>query len=395
MCVFLLFRYATQQILPDGSFFVIGGRRTFTYEFLSPQGTGDLKSFTFDFLRETTDLAENNLYPFVHLSPDGNLFIFANNRSILFNPTTQKILREFPVLPGGSRNYPASGMSALLPLNLQDGNAEAEVLVCGGAKPEAFGLAENKTFLPALEDCGRIDIKNPNSDWKIETMPSRRVMGDMLILPTGDILMINGAKKGTSAWDAADVPNLTPVLYSPEKPVNDRFKELEPSSIPRMYHSTSAVLPDGKILVAGSNTNPDYKFKGVKYPTEMRVEKFSPPYLDQSLQDRKPEILLEYSQAALTYGESFKVKVKFSNDWEVDRTDMKVTMYAPPFTTHGYSMNQRLLILETSSVGRTFLGFYDVVATAPPSGTVAPPGYYLLYVVHRGVPSTGMWVQIQ
>lgn len=389
--------YATQQILPDGSFFLLGGRRVFSYEFLSAQGISNRKSFNFPFLRETTDLAENNLYPFVHLSPDGNLFILANNRSILFSPTSGQIIREFPVLPGGSRNYPASGMSALLPLNLQGGNAkdiQAEVLVCGGAKPEAFNLAEKKTFLPALKDCGRIQITNPAAAWKIETMPSRRVMGDMLLLPTGDVLMLNGAEQGTSAWGAAEVPNFTPVLYSPQKPMNERFTELEPTSIARMYHSSSAVLPDGKILVAGSNTNPGYNFKGVKYPTEMRVEKFSPPYLDPSLQAHKPVILQDFSQATLRYGQKFLVKINLSG-WDVETTDIKVTMYAPPFTTHGFSMNQRLLILGMNNVNQSFLGFYNIVATAPPSGTIAPPGYYLLYVVHRGVPSTGMWVHIQ
>ncbi|RVW96246.1 Aldehyde oxidase GLOX1 [Vitis vinifera] len=319
------YRYATQQILPDGSFFLLGGRRVFSYEFL---------------------------------------------------PTSGQIIREFPVLPGGSRNYPASGMSALLPLNLQGGNAkdiQAEVLVCGGAKPEAFNLAEKKTFLPALKDCGRIQITNPAAAWKIETMPSRRVMGDMLLLPTGDVLMLNGAEQGTSAWGAAEVPNFTPVLYSPQKPMNERFTELEPTSIARMYHSSSAVLPDGKILVAGSNTNPGYNFKGVKYPTEMRVEKFSPPYLDPSLQAHKPVILQDFSQATLRYGQKFLVKINLSG-WDVETTDIKVTMYAPPFTTHGFSMNQRLLILGMNNVNQSFLGFYNIVAMAPPSGQLLRQG---------------------
>lgn len=188
-------------MLEDGSFIVVGGRKAYSYEFVPINGKPNGVPTYFPFIDETTDLDENNLYPFVHLLPDGNLFVFANSRSILFNPKGNKVIKEFPRLLGGSRNYPASGMSALLPLRLDDKtnsqNVHAQVLVCGGARPKAFRAAEkNKTYLPALQDCGRLVVSDPNPQWMRENMPSRRVMGDMFILPTGDILMINGAKKG-------------------------------------------------------------------------------------------------------------------------------------------------------------------------------------------------------
>ena len=113
-------------------------------------------------------------------------------------------------------------------------------------------------------------------------MPSARVMGDMLNLPTGDLLIINGAQQGASAWFLAEQPNFTPVVYSPNNNAGTRFRNLAPTQIARMYHSTAALLPNGKILVAGSNTNPGYDYKA-KYPTELRVEHFSPPYLDPAL----------------------------------------------------------------------------------------------------------------
>lgn len=38
------------------------------------------------FLKETRNSKEeNNVYPFLHLLPDGNLFIFANSCSIMFD----------------------------------------------------------------------------------------------------------------------------------------------------------------------------------------------------------------------------------------------------------------------------------------------------------------------
>ncbi|KAK2661213.1 hypothetical protein Ddye_007746, partial [Dipteronia dyeriana] len=184
-------RYSTQQILPDGSFIVIRGRQMFNYEYVRNNGLSSKKNYQLPFLQVTTDPEENNLYPFVLLSRDGNLFIFANNRSILLNPTINKIIREYPVLHGGSRNYPSSTMLALLPIKLHDPNPKvikAEVLICGGAKREAANLASKGIFVHALKDCGWTDITNPSATWQKVMMPSPRVMGDMLLLPMGDVL---------------------------------------------------------------------------------------------------------------------------------------------------------------------------------------------------------------
>ncbi|KAJ7973821.1 Galactose oxidase [Quillaja saponaria] len=394
--------YASQVTLANGDMLVVGGRKAYSYEFVPKEGQVSPRPFYLPFLYETSDqFEENNLYPFVHLSTDGNVFIFSNNRSLLLNPYNNKIVRTFPVLPGGSRNYPASGMSALLPIKLTpEADAKtpipAQVIVCGGSLPYAFRLAEAKTeFVPALQDCGRIEITKPNSVWEKEQMPSRRVMGDMLILPTGDLLLINGAQRGTAAWLDAKEPNLTPLLYNPDKPNGQRFKELKPSQIPRMYHSSSAVLQDGKVLVAGSNTNPTYQYKGVEFPTELRVEKFSPPYLHKSLDKYRPEIVEEASVKQFTYGQRIVTQFQLTREKALNMQDIEVTMYPPPFTTHGYSMNQRLLILGNQEVSQVSNGVFQVVSAAPPSGVIAPPGYYLLFVVHRGVPSKGMWVLIQ
>ncbi|KAK1289466.1 hypothetical protein QJS10_CPB18g01089 [Acorus calamus] len=397
--------YATQQILPDGSFIVIGGRRQFSYEHVPKPGQSNPTSFRLPFLRETTDEVENNLYPFVHLSTDGNLFVFANNRSILLDPRTNSVVKEFPVLPGGSRNYPASAMSVLLPIKLNRGRRRsaskpipAQVLICGGASSISAKFAANGTYLPAVSNCGRLTITDPDSNWIMEQMPFPRVMGDMLNLPTGDILMLNGASRGTSGWNFAREPSLTPVLYNPRKPRKQRFTVLAPTTIPRMYHSTAAVLPDGKILVAGSNTNTAYNFTGVRYPTELRVEKFWPPYLDHFLDQHRPQIvpgLFTGLVSEVQYGQDFQVQFSLPELGLVDGGDVMVTMYAPPFTTHGYSMNQRLLVLRTMDFSLITPMMYQITAVAPPTGVVAPPGYYLVFVVHRGVPSKGIWVRIQ
>ncbi|KAG6487296.1 hypothetical protein ZIOFF_055882 [Zingiber officinale] len=392
--------YATQQILPDGSFIVVGGRRQFSYEFIPARGQSNPSNYKLRFLVATTDDVENNLYPFLHLSSDGNLFIFANNRSILFDPRSNAILREFPPLPGGSRNYPASAASALLPIRLRGSSAavQAEVIICGGAAHNAASVAANRQiFLPAIATCSRLVITRPNAAWHTESMPTSRVMGDLLILPTADLLLLNGAKSGTSGWGWGEEPNLEPLIYRPavkRTPQRSRFQPLTPSTISRMYHSTSAVLPDATVLVAGSNPNPSYNYTA-KYPTEFRVERFEPPYLDPALAVHRPKISEGSTPASVSYQQGFSVQFELQGgESGVEAADVKVTMYAQPFTTHGYSMGQRLLVLWVAELTSAGEGRWQVSVTAPSSGAVAPPGYYLTFVVYRGVPSEGVWIQV-
>lgn len=54
-----------------------------------------------------------------------------------------------------------------------------------------------------------MEITSQNPQWQMEDMPGPRVMGDMVILPTAQILIINGAKNGTAGWQLAREPALT------------------------------------------------------------------------------------------------------------------------------------------------------------------------------------------
>ena len=78
-----------------------------------------------------------------------------------------------------------------------------------------------------------------------------------------------------------------------------------------------------------------------------------------------------------------------------EEKDVMVSMYAPPFITHGFSMNQRLIVLKTEE--------HTLVPRLERSGhgddaavrAVAPPRYYMMFAVCRGVPSKAVWVKLQ
>ncbi|MBA0787849.1 hypothetical protein Gotri_025398, partial [Gossypium trilobum] len=247
------------------------------------------------------------------------------------------VVKKYPMIPGGEpRSYPSTGSAVLLPLkNLKDSSIEAEVLVCGGA-PKG-------SYLQSLK---------------------ARVMGDMILLPNGNVLLINGAGPGMAGWEQGRDPVLSPVLYRPDNNIRSRFEIQNSTTIPRMYHSTAALLCDGRVLVGGSNPHEFYNITGVPFPTELSLEAFSPKY-------------------------TIQVAI---NSNKVDESSMSVTMFAPAFNTHSFSMNQRLLILGNDKVTAVGNSTYNVEATTPRPGNVAPSGFYLLFVVHQGIPSQGIWV---
>jgi galactose oxidase-like protein len=59
-----------------------------------------------------------------------------------------------------------------------------------------------------------------------------------------------------------------------------------------------------------------------------------------------------------------------------------VVLVKPGSDTHGYDMEQRLVGLTFTAVSGA------LTVNAPPNSNLAPPGYYLLFVLnHAGVPS--------
>jgi hypothetical protein len=390
--------YATDMILPDGRVLILGGRRQFNLEYFPHDGAAPELTF-FPFLDETTEPdAENNLYPFLHLLPDGTVFVFANDRAVVFDPYNRAPLRWLPAVPGGvPRNYPSSGSSVLLPLR-PDAPEHAEVLVCGGAPRGAYQLAlRNGTFVPADRTCARVAPTDPDPVWAIEEMPLARVMGDMVLLPTGDVLIVNGAAAGTAGWELGREPVTRPVLYRPDAPLGARFEaSLAASVVPRMYHSSAALDTYGRVLVGGSNPHVGYVFTNVTHPTELSLEAFLPPYMDPRHDGARPRVLA--APAEVGYGEATAVRFGIpagAADGAATGEEVRVAAVAPAFATHSFGMNQRVVELAVVRIAQLDVGVYEVEVAAPPTPGVAPPGYYMWFVVHAGVPSSAAWVRMR
>ncbi|KAL2500488.1 glyoxal oxidase-related protein [Forsythia ovata] len=153
--------------------------------------------------------------------------------------------------------------------------------------------------LPLGKIVGDVAVNLPNSVWEMKDKPFGSIMGDMVMLPTGDVLIINGAQAGTRSliingaqagtqgFEMASQPCLFSVLYRSSELIGLQFMTLNSGLVSRTYHSTANLLSDGRILITGSNPHYFYKFS-VEFPTEFRIEAFSLEYLSPDKANIRP-----------------------------------------------------------------------------------------------------------
>ena len=161
-------------------------------------------------------------------------------------------------MPHAVRVYPASAGTAMLPLTPQN-NWTATILFCGGSNIATNKWVTNWNIAAhtASASCVRIspDV-SPNYE-EDDSLAQGRSMGNLIHLPTGKIIYLNGAALGVAGYgndswaigqSYADQPILQPMLYDPDAPKGQRWSTggFGQSTVPRMYHSAATLAPDGE-----------------------------------------------------------------------------------------------------------------------------------------------------
>ncbi|KAF8756879.1 Copper radical oxidase [Rhizoctonia solani] len=383
--------------LSDGSAIIVGGAygggwtnfdalNNPTYEFYPPKNINGFNVFA----RHFTAQHVSSCYSIA----DNQLFMAANSKAMKFNWETNTETR-LPDLPNKQITvYPMSAPAVLLPLTWEN-NYKPEVVIFGGSQL-ADTVKENEVSSqsPTSKQASRIalDAAGIANGWSYDEMPEGRVMADATILPDGKVLIMNGAKTGTAGYgnvpdqigqSNADNPAFTPVLYDPAAPAGSRFSSagMPTSNIARLYHSVSTLLPDGRVMIAGSNPNADVETR--PYKTEYQVEYISPPYMT------KTRPTYTGLPAAWNYGQNITLSVTLPAS--LNPPSITVSLMDLGFSTHGVHMDMRMIKLKaTLSSNRKSL-----VITGPPNASSAlSPGPAWVYVLSNGVPSKAQKVLI-
>jgi hypothetical protein len=217
-----------------------------------------------------------------------------------------------------------------------------------------------------------IDLNKASPAWQwTGSMAYPRRHLNATVLPTGEVLVTSGTR-GTSFDD----PSLAVHVAEIWNPATGAWRQVASNSVNRSYHSTSLLLPDGRVLHAGSGGA--ILANGQAAPDQTNAEFYSPPYL---FQGTRPSI--SGAPGAASYGSSFTVSTPDASGIG------KVSFIALGSVTHAFDMSQRFMWLTFT---RTSTG---LTVQAPSSRTIAPPGYYMLFILNSsGVPSKARIIQL-
>jgi hypothetical protein len=323
------------------------------------------------------------LYPFQYLLPNGNIFVHSRRTSRFFTPSTNtwSLTQYITQYPYG-RTYPGNGTSVLLPLSAND-YYRARILVLGGSgdivggTDDASKLADST--IPATDTVEELDLGASTVQWRNrEPMTFARVLHTATLLPDGKVFVSGGSYVGRS--DNGNAPVQTPELYDP---ATDSWTLLCAMRFARLYHSTALLLPDARVLTAGR----DHAFNARPYNwPERRIEIFTPPYL---LNGQPRPVLGTVPTNPVAYDANFNVTV--TNAVTPSNINRAVLM-SPGAVTHGFDMGQRAIELQIVSQSNTT---GTLTLRSPPDGNVAPPGYYMLFLLsNQGVPSVAKFIRL-
>ncbi|HET9040556.1 MAG TPA: Ig-like domain-containing protein [Gemmatimonadales bacterium] len=238
--------------------------------------------------------------------------------------------------------------------------APGKVLTMGG------GGADSNSAPTATAEV--IDLTSGSPAWRrVGSMAKARRHLNAVLLPTGDVLVTGGTS-------AAGFDNPAGAVFAAElwNPGTEKWTTLASNQVIRMYHSTSILLPDGRVLHTGSGD-------GAGAANERNAEIFSPPYL---FRGPRPEI--SSAPSTVSYGQTVAVGTPQASGIG------KVTLIRLGSATHAFDENERLVPLAFTA------GATSLSVTMPATGNIAPPGHYMLFVVSTtGVPSVARIVQLR
>jgi len=389
---------AGNAALPDGRILVAGGHTASTL------GTNEANIF--DPVTQTWTslprMAYLRWYPTVTALPDGRMLVTAGDQTNatdfvpfpeVYDPatngwttlTTANLpLPTYPhmfVLPSGK--LVATGTTeAAIPTRTLDVTTQTWAMV----DARIFDGASSVMYRPGLilkvgtaSDSGPVgpaaatayvlDMNQPTPAWQQTASMHypRATTVNLVVLPDGNVMVFGGGTN-TSGYDATSQP-----IYAAEQwsPVTQTWRVMASQSKPRLYHAVALLLPDGRVLSAGSGRD-----TGVT--DQLNGEIYSPPYL---FQGARPT-LTSVPHGAIAYGSSFFVGTP-------DTDIASIALIRPAAVTHGFNEDQRFVNL---SFAPTTGG---LTVQAPANANLAPPGYYMLFLLNgTGIPSVAQFIRL-
>jgi hypothetical protein len=361
--------YPTVTVLPDKRALIIAGTEgvgvdtafNATYQLWLGTALGAVKNTPVPF----------RWYPWVWVLPNGQILVHSRNTTRFLNNVDNETWSsiQLSTVHAFDRTYPHYGAAVLLPLR-HTNSYTAKILITGGTSDTNAPLSGRVPNDKAnTATCEILHIGH--GGWRTTaSMHKARAMHDCVLLPDGTVLAIGGCAIGPS--DFSDHPVAETELFDP---ATETWTVLARISVPRGYHATAVLLPDGSVANAGRDG--EFQPVSLRY-FEPRLEIFKPPYFYKGSRPTLSSV-----PGSVAYRTSHTVFVTSSAGLR------DVVLLRTGAVTHGNNMDQRMVTCGFSGTTGA------VTVTMPPNGKVAPPGAYLMFAVdHQGRPSHGALIRI-
>lgn len=337
--------YNASLTLPDGDVLTMGGAGTHTLEggpvdrperWDPETGWDDLTTARTEVLRDDTSQGDNRSgeHPRLYVRSDGQVAYTGPSRTL----GVIDVEGEGAITAVGPR-----GDDEMSQIDVQAMFGPDLVLTAGGST--GYGSST-----PATRGAHVVDLSTGVTT-PTGPMAFRRANGNTVALPTGEVMALGGIPHGENFSDRQAV--LHAEAWDPGTGAWTTWAAMQ---VPRTYHSSAVLLPDGRVLAAGGGLCGSC---GVNHPDG---EIFSPPYL---FRGARPTIT---APDQILYGGTFDV----ATSGDVAR----FTMVRMSAATHSTNNDQRVLPVAATSRGG---GGWQL--EAPANANLAPPGYYMVFAV--------------
>ncbi|MCU1296839.1 MAG: Kelch domain protein [Acidobacteriaceae bacterium] len=284
------------------------------------------------------------VYPRMMLAPNGRVFLAGPYAQTKYLNTAGTGSWAFVAQTnfGSSRDYGPAVMYDV-----------GKVLIAGGHNPPT-------------KTAEVIDLNQSSPHWQYTgSMNYPRRQHNATILADGKVL-VTGGSSGTG-FDNSSLPVLPAEIWDPAM---GRWTVVASLTVYRGYHSTAVLLPDARVLSAGGEVS------------ATTAEVYSPPYL---FQGTRPTIAA--APSTVTYGQKFFIATPDAP------AITQVSWIGLSSVTHSFNMQQRFMRL-TFTPGTSATGAAGLNVTAPANANIAPPGYYMVFILNNGRPSVAAIVHI-
>lgn len=218
-------------------------------------------------------------------------------------------------------------------------------------------------------DVSIMDIQNPMQPQVESTgrLSRRRNWANTVALPNGEVLLVGGTSEDNAEANATRYVE----IWNPQSGL---WRIGASAAKSRLYHSTALLLPDARVLVGGGGP------PGAV--VNQNAEIYSPPYLykkDGSGELAPRPVILSSKDDTWNVTYSHKLMIELSHS---STPISRVSFIRLGSVTHSFNMEERMQELSFQQNDN------QLVIQFPTSPFMAPPGYYMLFVVDEdGVPS--------